>query len=141
MQERIEDIERKMLEDGFWNDRKKAQALIDECNTKKEIKEGYESFVKRMEVMASDVELLKEEFDEDLAALVSEECEAAQSEFHAYEMKVLLSGPYDHNNAIIELHPGAGGTESQDWAEMLYRMYSRWAGKKGYKVTVLDYLE
>lgn len=141
MQEKIEDIERKMLADDFWNDRKKAQAMIDECNIAKEIKEGYESFVKRMQTLAADADLMKEAFDEELFVLLAEECETVKQEFHEYEMKVLLSGPYDHNNAIVELHPGAGGTESQDWAEMLYRMYSRWANKKGYKITVMDYLE
>ena len=57
------------------------------------------------------------------------------------QLETLLSGKYDRNNAILTLHPGAGGTESQDWAEMLYRMYTRWATKKGYEVKELDYLE
>ena len=61
--------------------------------------------------------------------------------FRSFEIKILLSHPYDHNNAILELHPGAGGTESQDWAEMLFRMYTRYAENKGYKVKVLDYQE
>ena len=63
-----------------------------------------------------------------------------EERFEQFELKMLLSHEYDHSNAILELHPGAGGTESCDWADMLYRMYSRWAEKKGYKVSVLDYL-
>ena len=63
----------------------------------------------------------------------------SQEKFEAFEIKVLLSHPYDHSNAILELHPGAGGTESQDWADLLYRMYTRYADRKGFKVTLLDY--
>ena len=73
--------------------------------------------------------------------LVEEEYNETMKLFDDFEIQVLLSHPYDKNNAILELHPGAGGTESQDWCEMLYRMYTRWAEKKGYKVTVLDYQE
>jgi peptide chain release factor 2 len=85
--------------------------------------------------------MLKSEFDEEMMAMIEDEVVEAQSEFEDFEIKILLSHPYDHSNAILELHPGAGGTESQDWAEMLYRMYTRYAENKGYKVKVLDYQE
>ena len=77
----------------------------------------------------------------DLAGIVEEEYKESLKNFDAYEIQVLLSHPYDSNNAILELHPGAGGTEAMDWAEMLYRMYCRWAERRGFKVTVLDYQE
>ena len=91
--------------------------------------------------MDETVDILKSEFDEEMMAMIEDEVVEAQSEFEEFEIKILLSHPYDHSNAILELHPGAGGTESQDWAEMLYRMYTRYAENKGYKVKVLDYQE
>jgi len=125
--------------DSFWNDRKKAQALINEKNDYSSIIDTYKKLVEQYSSMDETVELLKTEFDEDMMAMVEEEVLSAQEAFEKFEIKVLLSHPYDHSNAILELHPGAGGTESQDWAEMLYRMYTRYAEQKGFKVKVLDY--
>lgn len=73
--------------------------------------------------------------------LITLELESNLKEFNEFEILVLLSGEYDSHSAILEIHPGAGGTESQDWANMLYRMYTRWASDKGYKITVLNYLD
>lgn len=125
--------------DTFWNDRKKAQALINEKNDYSSIIDTYKKLVDQYSSMDETVELLKTEFDEDMMAMVEEEVLSAQEAFEKFEIKILLSHPYDHSNAILELHPGAGGTESQDWAEMLYRMYTRYAEQKGFKVKVLDY--
>jgi len=125
--------------DSFWNDRKKAQALINEKNDYSSIIDTYKKLVEQYSSMDETVELLKTEFDEDMMAMVEEEVLSAQEAFEKFEIKILLSHPYDHSNAILELHPGAGGTESQDWAEMLYRMYTRYAEQKGFKVKVLDY--
>ena len=125
--------------DSFWNDRKKAQALINEKNDYSSIIDAYKKLVEQYSSMDETVELLKTEFDEDMMAMVEDEVLSAQEAFEKFEIKVLLSHPYDHSNAILELHPGAGGTESQDWAEMLYRMYTRYAEQKGFKVKVLDY--
>ncbi len=83
--------------------------------------------------------MLKQDFDEEIFELFEMEFLEMKNNFDDFEIKVLLSHEYDHSNAILELHPGAGGTESCDWADMLYRMYSRWAEKHGFKVTVLDY--
>jgi peptide chain release factor 2 len=138
---RIKEIEVLMMDEGFWNDRKKAQGLIDEMNFNKEIVASYNHLSNRYASMEETVDLLKVEFDQDMMDMVEEEVVEAQKEFEEFEIKLLLSHPYDKNNAILELHPGAGGTESQDWAEMLYRMYTRWAERKGWKVTVLDYQE
>ena len=141
MQEKVEDIQRKMLEDNFWNDRKRAQSLIDEMNEKKDIVEGYAWFDQKLKQMLDDSQLLKEEFDEDLFAMFEEEYVELAHKFEEYEIKILLSHPYDRNAAIVEMHPGAGGTESQDWVQMLYRMYTRWAERKGFSIEVLDYLD
>lgn len=130
-----------MMDEHFWDDRKKAQALINEKNGLVNILESYQSLDTRYASMDETVDMLKHEFDEEMMAMIEAEVVEAQAEFENFEIKILLSHPYDHNNAILELHPGAGGTESQDWAEMLFRMYTRYAENKGYKVKVLDYQE
>ncbi len=86
------------------------------------------------------LELLREEPDEELQEELGNELAEFQQKMNDFELQLLLSGPYDHNNAILELHPGAGGTESQDWGSMLLRMYTRWAEKRGFKVETVDYL-
>jgi peptide chain release factor 2 len=141
MQEKVEDIERKMLADNFWDNRQVAQKLIAEMNENKDIIESYESLTKTTSQLLDDVQMLKNDFDADLFTLVEEEYQTLVQNFDEFEIKILLSNQYDHSNAIIEMHPGAGGTESQDWVQMLYRMYTRWASKHNYKVTVLDYLD
>lgn len=140
-EKRIKEIEESMMAEGFWDDRKKAQGLIDEMNGHKDIVESYHHLQNRYASMEETVDLLKVDFDDDMAKMVEDEVMDAQKEFEDFEIKLLLSHPYDKNNAILELHPGAGGTESQDWAELLYRMYTRWADRKGWKVSVLDYQE
>ncbi len=83
---------------------------------------------------------MKEEGDEELFEDLHREIQRVTEQFNEFELEILLSEPYDKNNAILEIHPGAGGTESQDWAEMLLRMYKRYGEKKGFKVETLDYL-
>lgn len=104
--------------------------------------------VKQIEQMYADyedlgllIEMSEEDPDEDTISEIQEDLERFQSEFEELRIQILLTGEYDKNNAIVSLHAGAGGTESCDWAGMLYRMYTRWAEKKGYTVEVLDYLE
>lgn len=130
-----------MLEEGFWDDRKKAQKIINELNAQKVIVDGIDSLVQERDSITETYEMVKDTFDEELVGLFLEEFESFQKKFGDFEIQILLNHPYDKNNAVVEIHPGAGGTESQDWAEMLYRMYSRYAERKGYKVTVLDYLD
>ena len=86
-------------------------------------------------------ELANMEDDEEVAKEILKSTKQLEGDLENLQLETLLSGKYDRNNAILTLHPGAGGTESQDWAEMLYRMYTRWATKKGYEVKELDYLE
>lgn len=86
-------------------------------------------------------DLLIIEYDEELSEELISNTKNLEKEIDKLEIQTLLSGKYDRNNAILTLHPGAGGTESQDWAEMLYRMYSKWASSNGYSVKELDYLE
>ncbi len=138
---RIDEINALMLKDGFWNDQKGAQALIQEANGNKNLIDTYESLEKQVGEISESLAILKDEFDQELFDLVEAEFTDFCEQYDKFEIMVLLSHPYDQHNAILEIHPGAGGTESQDWAEMLYRMYTRYAEKKGYKVSVLDWQE
>jgi peptide chain release factor 2 len=129
-----------MLAPEFWNDQNGAQAIINEGNALKAIVNEYQALVDIQENLEMTLELLREELDEDLVNELETELADFQVKLGDFELEMLLSEPYDKNNAILELHPGAGGTESQDWGSMLLRMYQRWADKRGFKVETLDYL-
>ena len=129
-----------MLEPGFWDDQQGAQVVINEGNGLKAIVNEYKELVYTHENLDMTLELLREEPDEELQEELGNELTEFQQKVADFELQLLLSGPYDQNNAILELHPGAGGTESQDWGSMLLRMYTRWAEKRGFKVETVDYL-
>lgn len=128
------------MEAGFWDDPNTAQVYIRESNALKKSIDLYEQLLVQMESMLELSEVLKMEMDEEMYALLLEEYDGFEPVFEEFEVNTLLSHEYDRFNALVELHPGAGGTESCDWCEMLYRMYSRYASKKDFKVSVLDYL-
>ena len=136
---KIEELTQKTMEDNFWSDADQAQRTIRQLNSLKEVVDAYDSLKQSIASLQDTAQMLKEEMDEELFPLFEEEFTEMCTAFAHFEIKVLLSHEYDQSNAILEIHPGAGGTESCDWAEMLYRMYTRWANKKGFKVTVLDY--
>lgn len=136
----IKKLDEQMLGENFWSDQKSAQATIRKRNALKDIIDSYASLHEELVSLNETADELKASFDEELMMLAQEEYEEVDKTFEQFEMKVLLSHEYDNSNAILEIHPGAGGTESCDWAGMLYRMYTRYAEKHGYKVTVLDYL-
>jgi len=129
-----------MLHPDFWNDQQAAQAVISESNALKDQVHEFYQLVDTFENLELTYELVKEEDDAELRAELEEELTELVDRLSQFELNLLLSGPYDKNNAILELHPGAGGTESQDWGSMLLRMYTRYAEKKGFKVETLDYL-
>ncbi|ACV59557.1 MULTISPECIES: peptide chain release factor 2 [Alicyclobacillus] len=137
---RIATLEALMAAPDFWDDPDRAQKIIAEMNGVKSVVDT----MRRLESLLQDAEvalqLAQEEDDHDLFAEANRLAEQLKSEMDEFELQLMLSGEYDKNNAILELHPGAGGTESQDWASMLLRMYTRWAEDHGYKVEVLDYL-
>lgn len=137
--DKIVELDAMMLEADFWNDHKASQEVITQKNNLVKLVTSYNALVEGFNQVLSSCELLKEDLDLELLELVELEFTGLVEQFEEFEIVVLLSHEYDHANAILEIHPGAGGTESQDWAEMLYRMYSRYAAIKGYKVTVLDY--
>ncbi len=139
MEVRIAELEDQMLDPNFWNDQQAAQKVINESNGYKEAYQAFHALEEEQESMEISLELLKEEADEDLQEELEKDIKAYMATISEFELKLMLSDPYDKNNAILELHPGAGGTESQDWGSMLLRMYQRWSEKKGFKVEMLDY--
>ncbi len=128
-----------MLAPDFWSDQKAARQVIEEINLLKEIINGIANLSQQNQQIMAGFELIKEVFDAELVDLFEADLTAYQASFHEFEVLVLLTGPYDQHNAIIELHPGAGGTESQDWASILMRLYLRWGERHNFKTTVLDY--
>lgn len=129
-----------MMVDGFWDDHKESQGVIQQLNQLRNIVETYEDIASRLEFVNEGILLLKTAEDDEFKTSLEEEIKALEVEIDAFSTLVLLSEDYDQKNAILELHPGAGGTESQDFAEMLYRMYTRWAQSHKFKIEVLDYL-
>lgn len=136
----IANFEEKMAAPDFWDDNDKAQGVIAELNAIKSSVDQYEGLQQEYDDTAMMAELAEEEGDEELAADIGGSIENLLKKLEDFELQLLLSAPYDKMNAILELHPGAGGTESQDWGQMLLRMYTRWAEKHGFKVETLDYL-
>jgi len=128
-----------MAQPEFWDDQQKAQELIDENNRNKTAYEQFVHLKNAVEDAATLLEMLQEEADHDLEEELQSDMEKLTKNMSDYELSLLLDGPYDSNNAIVELHPGAGGTESQDWGSMLLRMYSRWAESHNFEVETLDY--
>lgn len=124
----------------FWDDSQGAQKVINELNGLKTIVEQYNDLVSTQENLEMTLELIKEEPDEELQEELGNELKEFSSKLATFELQLLLSEEYDKHNAILELHPGAGGTESQDWGSILLRMYQRWADKRGFKVETIDYL-
>nr|WP_233713441.1 peptide chain release factor 2 [Lederbergia citri] len=137
---RIAELDERMLEPGFWDDQQAAQTVINEANSLKDLVGEYKELLETQENLELTHELVKEENDPDLEKELESELQELITRLNDFELQLLLSEPYDKNNAILELHPGAGGTESQDWGSILLRMYTRWAEKKGFKVETLDYL-
>lgn len=129
-----------MAAPDFWDDNEKAQSLIAEMNAVKSGVDQYEKLQRDFDDAVVMIELADEEGDDSLTSEIGESIKEIGSRVEAFELQQLLNQPYDKLNAILELHPGAGGTESQDWGQMLLRMYTRWAEKRGFKVETLDYL-
>ena len=123
----IKELEEKMSQPNFWEDNDVAQTVINQVNLLKNNVNQYEKISQRLEDSLAMYEMIKEEADEELMVELDEEIESLIKVMNDFELEMLLSEPYDANNAILELHPGAGGTESQDWASIMLRMYQRWA--------------
>ncbi|PTQ50969.1 MAG: Peptide chain release factor 2 [Brockia lithotrophica] len=133
-------LEAEATRPDLWDDPVRAQRLLSELGDLRETLDTVDELGRKLEDAETLLELLREEEDPELAAEFERTARSLEEELERFELRLLLSGPYDARNAIVEIHPGAGGTEAQDWAEMLYRMYTRWAEDHGYGVEVLDLL-
>ena len=137
----LEELEKKTIEQNFWEDTKKSNNILTQIKNIKSKCISFRKIEKEIKNLQELTELVNLEPDEEIAKDIIKNTTKLIKEFEKLELQTLLSGKFDSNNAIITIHPGAGGTESQDWAEMLYRMYTRWANKNSYEIKELDYLE
>ena len=137
----IEGLTVQTMDENFWNDQDHARKIYDQLNEMKKKVDTYEYLVKTLDELEETYQYVKENDDADFKAVLDEDYGVFEKEMNDFEKTLLFSGQYDHHNALLEIHPGAGGTESQDWAAMLMRMYQRYADKKGWKIEVLDYLD
>ena len=141
LQEELKELEKRILDAKFWDDQKNLQKVLGKIKSIKRKCTKYEEIDNEINNLKELTELVNIEPDEEVAKDIIKGTNKAKKEVEKFEIETLFSGKYDSNNAIVTIHPGAGGTESQDWAEMLYRMYTRWATKNDYEVKELDYLE
>ena len=134
-------LEKETLDQNFWNDNNVSSKILSKIKKLKDKVNNFDKIKKEVYDAYDLNKLLLDEFDEDLKKDILISTKDLISKVDKLELETFLSNKYDTNNAIITIHPGAGGTESQDWAEMLYRMYSRWATKNNFEVKEIDYLE
>nr|WP_207737035.1 peptide chain release factor 2 [Roseburia faecis] len=140
-EQRIQELEREMEAPDFWNDPEVSQNKMKEVKSLKDDVATYAALSAQYDDIETMIEMGYEENDPELIPEIDQMMKEFVQTYEDIRMKTLLSGEYDRNNAIVSLHAGAGGTESCDWAAMLYRMYTRWADKKGFSVEVLDSLD
>lgn len=133
----IEEIEKKLTDPSVWDDQKKAREYTQKLKRLKNISED----LKRVRSLFEDLEVAIELSDEDqeMTQHVEEIVQKLEKAVKELELEIILNGKYDPNNAYLSVHPGAGGTESQDWAQMLLRMYMRWAERKGFDVEIVEF--
>lgn len=137
--ERLDIISTLQQNPEFWNDAKSASVISQEKTVIERVLEKYNDAKLAVEDAVEYFEFAQSESDDETLEMLYDESDALNAKIDALEVQMMLSGENDTKNAIISIHPGAGGTESQDWANMLYRMYLRWAERKGFKVEGLDY--
>ncbi|EGQ0287776.1 peptide chain release factor 2 [Staphylococcus pseudintermedius] len=135
----IQEYEEMMADPQFWDNQERAQTIIDQNNAIKSVVNNYYEVAETLEEMIATYELLQEEYDDEMKDDLEQEVIGFQTKVDQFELQLLLDGEHDANNAILELHPGAGGTESQDWTNMLLRMYQRYCEQQGFKVEIVDY--
>ena len=125
--------------EDFWKDQRRAKRIISQINEAKRKIESHKSLEAQVKNINDELDLLRNEYSLELHKIIENDLIRIKQEVEDFEILILLSSEYDNNNAVLEIHPGAGGVESQDWAEMLYRMYVRYAERHNYKVETLDY--
>ena len=143
LEKELKELENKTLAEDFWNNSKESGLVLKKINSIKSKIEEFKEAESELKNLVDYNNLLIEEnkYPDDEAIEVLKTTNKLEKTIEKLEINTLLSGKYDANNAILTLHPGAGGTEAQDWAQMLYRMYTRWATQNGYEVKELDYLD
>ena len=141
LEQEIKGLEDQVNQPDFWNDSEKSTPIITKLKRLQNKLASYNKLLEDLTNLKELNELLLLDNDEELGKQLLTTSADIQNKIEKLELETLLSGKYDKNNAIITLHPGAGGTESQDWAQMLYRMYTRWASNNGFTVKELDFLE
>ena len=141
LREEVEMLEHKSAEPGFWDNMEQAQKITQRMAALKDKDESYQRLQSRAGDCMALIEMGDEAEDLSLVDEAKAEIESIKNEIASMRLATLLTGEYDKNNAILTFHAGSGGTEAQDWAEMLFRMYNRWAERHGYKVETLDYLD
>ena len=141
LEKQLKELENQTSNANFWNDSKNSSKVLAKIKSIKSKTNTYNQIRNEIQNLQELTELVELEQDTQMAKDIIKNTEKIQKELEKFELTTYLSGKYDANNAIVTIHPGAGGTESQDWAEMLYRMYTRWANKNNYEVKELDFLE
>lgn len=139
--EEVEELENRASEPGFWDDMEKSQKILQRTKALKDKIEGYHTLCSQQEDLLTLCDLAIEMDDDSMIDELREGYDALSDELERRKLATLLLGEYDANNAILSFHAGAGGTEAQDWCDMLYRMYTRWAERHGFSYKILDYLE
>ena len=138
---RVAELEQKTADPAFWGDQENSSKVLQELKQSKDTIEEYEALGARLEDAIALAEIAIEAEDESCLEEVEAELEAIRTAEDTQRMEILLCGEYDRNNAIVSFHPGAGGTEAQDWAQMLYRMITRWAERHNFKYKLVDWLD
>lgn len=141
MRSEIEQLEHRAAEPGFWDDMENSQKILQRTSMLKNKVQGYEDLKAAYGDTLALIELADEEEDLSLLEEAQQEVQKVKDTLETQRLSTLLTGEYDSKNAILTFHAGSGGTEAQDWAEMLYRMYNRWAERHDFKVKTLDYLD
>ena len=141
LQTEVEILEKTTFDPDFWSNQENSTKVLQKIKQMKDKIERYNALSSKLEDTIIMIEMAIEENDESLTEEILNDQKAIMEEEEKQRIEVLLSGEYDKNNAIISFHPGAGGTEAQDWALMLYRLYTRWGEKHGYNVKLLDWLD
>ena len=137
----VEKLEEESAQEGFWNDTENSQKVQKRISALKNKIEKYDRLCTQYDDMLTICEMALEEDDDSMLEELESEFKSFEEKLETMRLQTLLTGEYDANNAILTFHAGAGGTEAQDWTQMLYRMYSMWAERHGYTCKVLDYLD
>ncbi len=137
----VSELDKKTAEPDFWSNAENSQKVLKQLKSKKSLLDGYLSLAKSYDDLTTMIEMIADEEEDGYAEEVLSDLASLETAYDDEKIKVMLGGQYDANNAILSIHPGAGGTEAQDWASMLYRMYCRFAERHKFKVKVLDYLD